>query len=164
MGNNTKPHRPFKLSPYDPSWPKLFEAKKKLILEVMGDTVLNVYHIGSTSIPNMIAKTQIDIMVEVKDLDDVRDKTVVDKMAKNGFTSRGDYIKVGEEYFTEDNEEGKRITSVHTLPQGHPKIDSILAFRNHILNNKEDRELYINTKKELYAKYANNYHKYDSGK
>lgn len=85
-------------------------------------------------------------------------------MAKCGFTPRGDYTGIGEEYFTEDDEAKQRLSSVHVLPVGHPQINKILTFRDHLLNDKEDRELYISVKRGLYKKYANNYHEYDAGK
>jgi len=157
-----KQHRPYQLAEYDPTWPQQFEVKKKLILEVLGQNVLDIYHIGSTSIPGMIAKPQIDIMVVVSDLQLVQDKTA--EMTKHGFTPRGNYTGIGEEYFTEDDKNQQRLSSIHVLPVGHPQIDEILIFRNHLLNNKEDRELYISVKRDLYKKYADNYHEYDIGK
>lgn len=68
-----KQHRPYKLVEYDPAWPQQFEAKKKLIISALGQNILGIFHIGSTSIPGMVAKPQIDIMVVVFDLQPVRD-------------------------------------------------------------------------------------------
>ncbi|MDD5043269.1 MAG: GrpB family protein [Patescibacteria group bacterium] len=157
-----KKHRPYWLVKYDPIWPRQFAEKKKLILDVLGNEVLAIHHIGSTSIPGMVAKPQIDILVVVKDLRKVHEKAT--KMADWGFIPRGDYTGIGEEYFTEDDAEGERLTSVHILPEGHPEIKNILAFRDYLLENKKDRELYSAAKKELYRKYADNYPKYGAGK
>ncbi len=157
-----KIHRPYKLVEYNPEWPSWFADKKQRIIGALGDLVLEIYHVGSTSIPGMIAKPQIDVLVVVDNLDALRENLA--KMETARFSSRGNYTGIGEEYFTEDDAAGERLASIHVLPKGHQEIDNILAFRNHLLGNKEDRDLYIATKKYLYSLYADDYSKYDSGK
>lgn len=50
---------------YDPHWPMLYEEEKKRILKAVGDLVLAIEHIGSTSVPGLAAKPIIDIMAGV---------------------------------------------------------------------------------------------------
>src|SRR5690242_11200662 len=53
---------PIHLSGYDPQWPILFRDEKgRLSCSLPGD--LAIEHIGSTSVPGMMAKPIIDIMV-----------------------------------------------------------------------------------------------------
>lgn len=163
MGFNImKQHRPYQLLPYNQSWPEQYELKKKDIFEALGDCVLGIQHIGSTSIPGMMAKSQIDILVVANALNKVCAR--VSEMEKRGFVSRGDYIHVGEEYFTEDSLDGRRLISVHILPAGHKKIKEILSFRDYLRENEEARNKYLAVKKDLYQKHTDNYHEYDSGK
>jgi GrpB-like predicted nucleotidyltransferase (UPF0157 family) len=54
---------------HNPLWVKAFELERSLIEEAMKGIVLEIYHIGSTSIPGLAAKPIIDILVEVTDLD-----------------------------------------------------------------------------------------------
>jgi GrpB-like predicted nucleotidyltransferase (UPF0157 family) len=56
------------LVPYDPDWPKLFEAEKQLLKTALGDKVGAIEHIGSTSVPDLAAKPLIDMIAEVDDL------------------------------------------------------------------------------------------------
>jgi GrpB-like predicted nucleotidyltransferase (UPF0157 family) len=49
----------------------LYKEEEKELLRVLGDVIIDVQHIGSTSVPGMIAKPIIDIMVAVKNLGDL---------------------------------------------------------------------------------------------
>ncbi len=49
------------IHPYTPEWARLFQEEKALILSGIGDYVLDVQHIGSTSVPGLAAKPIIDI-------------------------------------------------------------------------------------------------------
>ena len=51
-------------APYDPEWPRLFEREREL-LERVFPTASAIEHIGSTSVPGLIAKPIIDILVVV---------------------------------------------------------------------------------------------------
>ena len=53
---------------YNPEWPGLFEEEKARIRAALGDIVLEIAHVGSTSIPGIAAKPTIDIQVAVQKL------------------------------------------------------------------------------------------------
>lgn len=59
------------LSEYNPDWEKQFEYERNRIVGVLGDKVVAIEHIGSTSIMGLEAKPIIDIIVGVQDLDEV---------------------------------------------------------------------------------------------
>jgi GrpB-like predicted nucleotidyltransferase (UPF0157 family) len=54
-----KPHRPYKLKKYDPDWKSIFLNAKDNLLGIFGDEVVEIEHIGSTSIEGMVAKPQV---------------------------------------------------------------------------------------------------------
>jgi GrpB-like predicted nucleotidyltransferase (UPF0157 family) len=56
-----------KLVPYNPIWPKQYEAERLFTLEAIGKKILYIDHIGSTSVQGLGAKTIIDIIVGVPD-------------------------------------------------------------------------------------------------
>jgi GrpB-like predicted nucleotidyltransferase (UPF0157 family) len=58
---------PVKLEEYDPDWPGLYVREKMRITEALGDTVVRINHIGSTSVPGLLAKPTIDILLEVSE-------------------------------------------------------------------------------------------------
>jgi GrpB-like predicted nucleotidyltransferase (UPF0157 family) len=56
---------PIDLSDYDPTWPDLYAAEVRRIAKALPQGVW-FEHIGSTSVPGMLAKPIIDIMIGVK--------------------------------------------------------------------------------------------------
>src|SRR5271170_541544 len=54
--------------PYNPDWPKLFDAEAAKIKQALGPNCIAIHHIGSTAVPNLAAKPIIDILPVVLDL------------------------------------------------------------------------------------------------
>ena len=57
---------PILVADYDASWQFQYEQEKIQILEALGDTVADIQHIGSTSVPGLAAKPVIDILLGLK--------------------------------------------------------------------------------------------------
>lgn len=53
---------------YNPEWARQYIYEKEQLCNALGDTVLGIEHIGSTSIPRIWAKPIVDIMIGVKSL------------------------------------------------------------------------------------------------
>src|SRR3954447_9828382 len=49
------------LEEYDTEWPRLFEREATRIRTALGDGVVQLEHVGSTSVPGLAAKPIIDI-------------------------------------------------------------------------------------------------------
>ena len=57
------------LVPYDPSWPRRFEQERELLQPALANWITGtIEHIGSTAVPDLLAKPIFDIMVGVLDL------------------------------------------------------------------------------------------------
>ena len=56
--------------PYRAEWPAEFQRRAGAMRDALGDTVLRIDHIGSTSVPGLAAKDIIDVQVTVKNLGD----------------------------------------------------------------------------------------------
>lgn len=52
---------------YDPSWPDRYAAFAAGIRAALGDVVLDLEHVGSTSVPGLAAKDVIDLVLTVAD-------------------------------------------------------------------------------------------------
>jgi GrpB-like predicted nucleotidyltransferase (UPF0157 family) len=52
---------------YDPQWPELFALEADRIRSVLGARALRLEHTGSTSVPGLIAKPIIDVLLVVSD-------------------------------------------------------------------------------------------------
>ncbi len=49
---------PVLLREYDPDWAVIFEEEKEKLWHTAGDSIQDVFHFGSTSIPGMLAKPE----------------------------------------------------------------------------------------------------------
>ena len=84
-----------KMLDYNKNYPELFNIEKNLIKGILKDNVVNIYHIGSTSISFIKSKPIIDIMVSIKDLNKV------DEL-------KDEFIKIGYEYLGEFDVKNRR--------------------------------------------------------
>ena len=57
---------PILIAEYDAEWPMLYEQEKIKILNALGDTIADIQHIGSTSVPGLAAKPVIDILLGIE--------------------------------------------------------------------------------------------------
>jgi GrpB-like predicted nucleotidyltransferase (UPF0157 family) len=61
------------IADYDPQWPELFGREADRIRGVLGCLALQIEHIGSTSVPRLVAKPIIDMLLVVIDSADEDD-------------------------------------------------------------------------------------------
>ena len=54
-----------RLCPHDPKWLETFEAERERLTAALGSRLLHIEHVGSTSVPNLLAKPVVDIAVAV---------------------------------------------------------------------------------------------------
>ncbi len=144
-----------RLAPYDNEWPRLFERDAKRIRTALGDRVLVLEHAGSTSIPGLSAKPQIDIVLAVVD-SSVEGAYVPDLEAK------GYVLRIREPDWHQHRLLKGPDTNInlHVFTIGCREIPRMLAFRDRLRSNEEDRLLYERKKQELAAqtwKYVQHY-------
>ncbi|MDQ3850163.1 MAG: GrpB family protein [Actinomycetota bacterium] len=53
------------LSAYDPRWPRIFAAERQRIRAALGPLALGVEHVGSSAIPGLWGRSEIDVLVGV---------------------------------------------------------------------------------------------------
>ena len=68
---------------YQASWPAAFEAAASQLAQALGDAGGALHHIGSTSVPGLAAKPIIDMLVEVRALEDVAQKEAADGLTQS---------------------------------------------------------------------------------
>ena len=54
--------------PYNPQWSQLFSHEQQHLQEVLGNTVVDIQHVGSTAVPGLAAKPIVDILVGLRKL------------------------------------------------------------------------------------------------
>ncbi len=127
--------------PYNPDWPKIFEAESQKIKNVLGDNCIAVHHVGSTSVPGLSAKPVIDMILVIKD-----PEKVTQQLESLGFKSKGEYNIPMRLYF---NRSKGIDTNLHVYEDSHPEIELNLLFRDYLRDHPEMREEYASLKENL---------------
>lgn len=75
---------PIILREHDPSWPGKYLGEKRNIARIAGNkNIARISHIGSTSVPGLLAKPTIDILVEITGDCDI--KKLIGGMTAGGY-------------------------------------------------------------------------------
>jgi GrpB-like predicted nucleotidyltransferase (UPF0157 family) len=82
---------------YDPAWLFWFEQLHEFLWPAIGDLALGLDHVGSTSVPGLVAKPIIDLDIVVSEQRLVAE--VVGRLEDIGYTWRGDLGVTGREAF-----------------------------------------------------------------
>lgn len=129
---------------YDRGWPQKFEADRQIIAGALGETALQIEHIGSTSVPGLAAKPIIDILLVVQD------STVESKYLPQ-LEAAGYVLRVREPEWNEHRmfRTPERDVHVHVYSSGCREIQRNLRFRDRLRSNVDDRQRYELKKREL---------------
>jgi GrpB-like predicted nucleotidyltransferase (UPF0157 family) len=133
------------LEPYDPAWADWAAEWKARILEVAGDAIVEIHHIGSTSVPGMLAKPILDLMPGLTSYEAGYELT--DAMTALGFDARGEFGIARRHYFHRED------VHVHAYAVGEGQWQDQLDFRDYLRGSAEAREAYADLKRELQAGY-----------
>jgi GrpB-like predicted nucleotidyltransferase (UPF0157 family) len=129
---------------YQPDWPNAFATHANAITAALGARVLQLEHIGSTSVPGLAAKPIIDILLVVFDSADER--AYLPDLEAAGF-----HLHLREPSFYEHRllkTPGAGV-HLHVYSRDCPEVRRVLLFRDRLRANPADRELYESTKREL---------------
>ncbi len=143
------------LALYDPAWPSLFTRLEQQIHEALGDGVLLLEHVGSTSVPGLAAKPIIDMVLAVADSSD--ESSYVKRLEEQGYTLR---IREPDWYQHRLLRPPEVQGNLHVFSAGCEEIEQMVLFRDWLRSHDDDRLLYEQTKRDLAArtwKYTQNY-------
>lgn len=146
---------PVQIVDYDPQWPQLFEREDARIRSALGNRVLSLEHVGSTSVPGLAAKPKIDMQLVVANSAD--EPAYVPALQAAGYMLQ---IREPDWYEHRMFKGPDTDINLHVYSPGCPEIDRVLLFRNWLRHNPSDRQLYEDTKHELARqswKYMQNY-------
>ena len=143
------------IADYDPIWPHWYESAAFRIREALGDKVLQLDHVGSTSVRGLPAKPLIDINMVVADTTD--EDSYVPPLEAIGYV-----LRVREpEWFEHRMLRGHDPpVNLHVFNPGCEEVERMVVFRDWLRTHPEDLDLYLRTKRELAAKewkYVQNY-------
>jgi GrpB-like predicted nucleotidyltransferase (UPF0157 family) len=146
---------PIEIADYDPAWPRLFEREARRIRAALGERVVLLEHVGSTSVPGLAAKPLIDILLVVPDSAD--EAAYVPNLQAAGYLLR---IREPDWHQHRLFKGPDTNINLHVFSPGSSEIRRMLGFRDHLRSDEADRRLYEQAKRELAArpwKYMQNY-------
>lgn len=147
--------------PYQSSWPMQFEEEKAKIVKILGDNLVECYHIGSTSVEGLAAKPIIDIMPIVHDISAV--DLAIDSFSQIGYECLGEYGIVGRRFFRKGGE--KRTHHIHIFEETNSEdINRHLAVRDYLREHPKVSQDYAKLKKILAQKFTSDIDSYCDGK
>ncbi|HZP55529.1 MAG TPA: GrpB family protein [Candidatus Saccharimonadales bacterium] len=149
-----------KLVPHNPAWAEIYKEEEKLLRHTLtGTNLIDLQHVGSTSIPDILAKPLMGILAVVKDL-----KKVIEwqpALESNGYQLReNDKIHL----LFAKGPERKRTIHLHIAEQGSEYAAVTVLFRDYLRKHPEVAKQYEDLKIELAKKYADNRKLYTSSK
>jgi GrpB-like predicted nucleotidyltransferase (UPF0157 family) len=142
-------------------WPKLFEVEKKRLLLALGEMIIEIEHIGSTSITGMAAKPLIDMMATVNSFADY--KSAIEPLKKLGYEYIPERVFTDRVFFPKGPSKN-RTYHLSIVEKNSKTWNDALSFRDYIRANKGKREEYLKLKEKLAKLYANDRTLYTKGK
>lgn len=151
---------PIVLSEYDPEWIVWYSEEKANLLALLGETVQRIDHIGSTSVPGLLSKPTVDILLQVSPSTDAkRLKTLLESGGWGLMQENGLFLDLQKGYTT--NGFAERVFHLHVKPVGdHDE----LYFRDYIAAHPDAAEEYAALKRKLFERYEHNRDGYTEAK
>lgn len=137
--------------PYQDNWPSLYQQERALLVPLLGDNLIQIDHIGSTSVPELAAKPIIDILIEVKDLSSV-DK-LTERFQELGYLAKGENGIAGRRYFQKGG--NQRSHHLHIFKKGDEHLHSHRVFRDYLRQFPTITKQYASLKQQAVVQ-ANN--------
>lgn len=130
----------------DPTWPEQAAALVASVRDALGDVVLSVEHVGSTSVPALAAKPIIDLLLVPVDPAD--ESLYVPPLEAQGFT-----LVVREPWWHEHRvlRHAAPRTNLHVHSADSPEAVRMPLFRDWLRAHDDDRERYAAAKRDAAA-------------
>lgn len=154
--------------PYDPNWPRMFaEERDHLLGSLPREMIGRIEHFGSTSIPGLAAKPIVDMMVEVRSLEETKSR-IVPVLEAQGYDyfwrpTRGDDGPPFYAWFIKRDAAGVRTHHIHMLEKDFEQWECLL-FRDYLVEHPEVAREYEALKLRLAGVYPNDRVAYTNGK
>jgi len=149
-----------KLEPYDYKWSMLFDDERELLYFHLNDLIIEIEHVGSTSIEGLFAKPIIDIAIGVRSLNKVI--KLKEKLKKIGYFEVP--VSVDDKQVFAKYKENKITHFLHVMIFNQNLWRDQISFRDYLRSFPDSRLEYIKLKEELANKYPNDVISYTNEK
>ena len=144
--------------PYDVAWQSAFEKIKGEIEETIGDLIIGIEHIGSTSVEGLSAKPCIDIDVIIKDYSVFT--AVVEALKGIGYIHEGDLGIKDREAFKYTDKPHLMMHHLYVCPLYSEELNRHITFRDFLRINPEAVKKYSSIKEKAAELFPNDIDRY----
>ncbi|MBY3621856.1 GrpB family protein [Acinetobacter sp. CUI P1] len=148
--------------PYDPEWKVEFNRIRDQLLSYVGDLILTIEHVGSTSIEGLAAKPIIDLDL-VMDSYDVLPQ-IIERLQLHGYEHQGNLGIEGREAFKRRQADKFMKYHLYVCPKDGKGYLEHIAFRDYLRSNASARQAYAEVKQRLAVQYRYDIDAYCEGK
>ncbi len=143
-----------KLVNHSAGWKYLFNEEKELLQSIIGESIIDIQHFGSTAIEGISAKPVIDILVGVESLEDVR-KFDRKRLKEKGYYHLSKVQLAGKVVFAKfsDLESLTKTHNMHVVEYNSSWWKKHTYFRDYLNDNPEKAKEYDALKQTLALKY-----------
>ena len=127
-------------------------SNNKKLKSILGDDVIDIWHIGSTAIPEIKAKTIIDIVIEVTDFEKI--KSYNEQLQREGIFYRSSDVECQLLYVIGDKEANIMIHNIHIVKWNGTELKNFIHFRDYLNANENMALQYQKLREEMESKYA----------
>lgn len=152
------------LLPHEKEWETQAQQIVGVLRQVLGDAARDIQHIGSTSINHICAKPILDIVVGMKDPEQVLE--FVPALEEQGviYRNHGADDEGGLLFVMGDFAADTRTCHIHVVVWQGKAWYNYLNFRDYLNARPEQARRYETRKRELAERYANDRERYTAGK
>lgn len=141
------------VSPYDPNWKSGFESIKAEVERAIGERILCIEHVGSTSVEGLSAKPIIDMDVVLEDY------SVFDEVVKGldaiGYIYEGNLGIKDREAFHYTDKSHLQAHHLYVCPQASEELHRHVVFRDFLRNNPDAVKKYSAVKEKAAQLFPN---------
>lgn len=143
-------------------WSRIGSLLATSVREALPDAAAAVEHIGSTSVPGLLAKPIIDLAIAVQPGVVVKD--VAEPLSRLGWIYRGDAGNAGGWVFVLEDSPWHRVAHAHGVEAGGEQWSGYLRFRDLLRSSTAAREVYGQAKERLAELHPDGRAEYTAGK
>ncbi len=144
--------------PYEEAWKIAFEEIKNEIEAEIGNLILGIEHVGSTSVKGMSAKPCIDIDVIIRDYSAFDE--IVSKLRAIGYIHEGNLGIKDREAFKYTDKPHLMMHHLYVCPQYSEELHRHIAFRDFLRHDTEAVKEYSIVKENAAELFPNDIDKY----
>lgn len=151
--------------PYDLFWADMAEDEITHLTLALGEFLQSAHHIGSTAIPHISSIPVIDLLLVIKNEDDLKNASrLVEISGYNPASNRAGHNKAAATFTKPDPETDETLFQLHCYLEGAEAIKTHLALTKYLTNNPDQAKAYEQIKSKCSATYPENDNAYQQCK